>query len=244
MRCLILLSMSTCIIALSTRADAKKAPTLGAKESVASRSAALASALGFAAVASDVFVTKRIMPKLDDTAQRIAGDAANYDNPAGRALSNLAPALLTATGAACGLTPKQDRRRAIAVLGTWIMVNPVVLGLKNAFKRERPDPIHHVEYSFPSGHTTNAAFLSAALFTVVLPPFMKGDRDARTAVPPSLIALTALCTAGVAAGRVLTQAHFFSDTIAGAFLGIFMATIAAYLGRAVPEQPPDIDRVL
>lgn len=241
MRRLILLIVSTRIIALSTTTDAKKVPSLASKGKSVSRSAALASAFGFAAVASDVFVTKRVMPKLDDAAQRIAGDAANYDNPAGNALSNMAPVLLTATGAACALTPKEDRRRAIAVLGTWIMVNPLVLGLKQAFKRDRPDPVHHVEYSFPSGHTTNAAFLSAALFTVVLPPFMRRDTDT---VPPTFIALTALCTAGVAAGRVLTQAHFFSDTLAGAFLGIFMATIAAHLGRTGPGQPPDIDRAL
>lgn len=193
-----------------------------------SRGAVLSTtALGFAAVAADVFGTKRVAPQLDKLAQDAAGPSASYDNPTGRALSNIAPALLGATALGCAATPREERRRAVAVAGSFALMNPVILGYKSLFHRERPDPAHHVEYSFPSGHTTNAAFFSACLFTILIPPLVDTDRNNKINSAPIFLGLTALCTAAVAAGRVLTQAHFLSDTLAGAFLGFFFAGLAA-----------------
>ncbi|KAJ8612541.1 hypothetical protein CTAYLR_003712 [Chrysophaeum taylorii] len=190
------------------------------------RAVALTTAAGFAAIAADVFVTKRVMPGIDQAGRAAAAAAdARYDSLAGNALSNVAPCLAAATATACAETRKNDRRRALAVAGSWLALNPVVLAFKSAFHRERPDPLHHRDkFSFPSGHTTNAAFFSASLFAILLPSLAN-----RNTPPITPLFLCALCTSAVAVGRVLTDAHFVSDTLAGASLGIFAASLAALL---------------
>lgn len=186
-------------------------------------------AAGFGLIAVDVFAAKHVMPVLDSAAIDAAGSDACFDSQKGRALSNLAGVLVGATATAC-VAPQQDRRSALAVAGAWVgVLNPSVLALKNAFHRERPDPAHHVEYSFPSGHTANAAFLSASLFSILLPQLgLFGGTSAAF--------LTALCTVAVACGRILTEAHYFSDTLAGACIGLFVANLAALAAR---PSPPD-----
>lgn len=239
-RIVAMLGACSCTVALSaetrTRFATLKKERIPA--AVTTRAVAFATAAGFATVAADVFVGKRLMPNLDEAAQRWAGDEAKYDSVTGRALSNIAPSLLVATAASCAATPPKDRRRALAVAGTWTFVNPVVFGLKELFHRDRPDPVHHREFSFPSGHTANAAFLSACLFTILLPPLRRPKLDESNATPPIFIAIATICTASVAAGRVLTEAHFLSDTLAGACLGLFFANLAARLSRPPPPRLP------
>lgn len=189
-------------------------------------------AAGFGLIAADVFGGKHVMPVLDSAAIQAAGSEASFESGTGRALSNLAGVLVGATATAC-VAPQQDRRSALAVAGAWAAVlNPSLLTLKNAFHRQRPDPKHHMEYAFPSGHTANAAFLSASLFSILLPQL-------GVSLGNSATLLTAVCTVAVACGRILTEAHYLSDTLAGACLGLFVANLAALLAR--PKPPDDYE---
>lgn len=192
-------------------------------------------AAGFGLIAVDVFAAKHVMPVLDSAAIDAAGSDACFDSQKGRALSNLAGVLVGATATAC-VAPQQDRRSALVVAGAWAgVLNPSVLALKDAFHRQRPDPAHHIEYSFPSGHTANAAFLSASLFSILLPQLRVPLGGTSAAL------LTTLCTVAVACGRILTEAHYLSDTLAGACIGLFFANLAALVARPTKETPADFE---
>ena len=188
---------------------------------------AVVSSLGFAAVAADIFGGAGVMQELDDVARP---SGARYDSVPGHVLSNVAPVLAVATGvAACN--PEKDLNRRVAVAGSWVLLQPTVVGFKNYFHRQRPDQAHHRDWAFPSGHTANAAFLSSALALL-----LAKDDDAPVG---HVVAATAIATTAVATGRILVDAHWLSDTIAGACIGIFFATLAAFLGNAFASSSDD-----
>lgn len=109
---------------------------------------------------------------------------------------------------------------------------PVVDILKHLFSRARPSDIHHT-FSFPSGHTTAAVFMMGALLYVMIPLAVSAAHRAPTlkvqevdvwAMPswywdlcPRLWMLGGGMTA---VGRVMADAHWVSDTMAGACLGV------------------------
>jgi membrane-associated phospholipid phosphatase len=70
-------------------------------------------------------------------------------------------------------------------------------------------------HSFPSGHATAAFALAGALVLAV----------------PSRWALWLLVAAGVSASRLLLNAHFLSDVVAGAILGWWAARLGSVLVR-------------
>lgn len=106
----------------------------------------------------------------------------------------------------------------------WALTLVVVLpggmlfnfGLKHVFARLRPlvdDPILVLHsYSFPSGHTIGAALLYATLAAYLLERGWHGARAVAAAC--LLVALTAL-------SRLYLGAHFLSDVIGAALLGLF-----------------------
>lgn len=90
--------------------------------------------------------------------------------------------------------------------------------LKNSLKRHRPAQAidgfssaiqPHDQFSFPSGHTS-AAFLSAALIGVLLPP---------------LAWLGYIWAAGVGLSRIVLGVHFPGDVVMGAILGTSIAWV-------------------
>ena len=88
-------------------------------------------------------------------------------------------------------------------------------------------------WSFPSGHAATAAALAAALWCLWPRPLL----------------LYAVAAALVAASRVVMGAHYLSDVIMGAFIGIVVtrAISAAYTTGRLPfrlPQPPAADAVL
>lgn len=97
-----------------------------------------------------------------------------------------------------------DRLRPVAseMLRAVILANVLVTPLKLAVARERPDGSNRL--SFPSGHTAN----SFALTTVLTRRY-----GWRLGVP--LYALTVT----VPLARMHGDRHFFSDVVAGAFIG-------------------------
>lgn len=103
--------------------------------------------------------------------------------------------------------------------------------LKNAFARARPSAIHST-YSFPSGHTTSAFFVLGVLLAVLLPA-AAGPRGRLST--GTLVALWGVAGLTVAAGRVLIDAHWLSDTMAGACLGSALALLVYMVVHATHE---------
>jgi membrane-associated phospholipid phosphatase len=88
-------------------------------------------------------------------------------------------------------------------------------------------------WSFPSGHAATAAALAAALWCLWPRPLL----------------LYAIAAALVAASRVVVGAHYLSDVVMGAFIGIVVtrAVAAAFARGRLPfrlPQPPAADAVL
>lgn len=121
-----------------------------------------------------------------------------------------------------------------------VIVDPVIVDtLKHAFQRDRPSVLLH-NFSFPSGHTTAAVFIAGALLNVLLPlATSKGGYCRQLAdklsQSPKVITLawTAL-GATTAAGRVLADVHWLSDTVAGACLATCLVCLlqeAALMSR-------------
>lgn len=135
--------------------------------------------------------------------------------------------------------------------GGPIQHDPLLMELtKAAFGRERPSPIHRTA-SFPSGHTTAVVLLVGALLFVLLPA-VYGNAKRREAgqegqggsevggeggaaqQPGGFFgalygaqnswALWGLTTATTITGRVLVDAHWLSDTLGGAGLGLAMVS--------------------
>ncbi|KAG8469493.1 hypothetical protein KFE25_005948 [Diacronema lutheri] len=178
----------------------------------------------------------------------LAGGVA-HDSLPGLLLSSLAPiALLAAAGASAALianVPEQQRGGVVRCSGvlfgvhTLLLLPLVELGIKPAVHRLRPDVLHHHSFSFPSGHTTSATYVSGALLFVLLPRLVDALAAARPNSPrlvlpprPALVGLWLATSLGTALGRVLADAHWFTDTVAGALLG------AVLLGASLPLLEP------
>lgn len=108
--------------------------------------------------------------------------------------------------------------------------------LKNAFARVRPSTIHST-FSFPSGHTTSAFFVIGVLLAVLLPAAV-GPRG-RVPRGMGLVALWGGLGATVAAGRVLVDAHWLSDTLAGACLGSALALVVYWTTKGAEAGDRD-----
>lgn len=121
---------------------------------------------------------------------------------------------------------------------------PLVWSLKELFHRTRPSTLHHT-FSFPSGHTTAATFLIGGLLFILLPAALAGradaDVDEHEESQPSQLGSTALAFWVVAAittacGRILADAHWLSDTMAGAALGTLLVALLSRVSR--PDHKP------
>lgn len=135
---------------------------------------------------------------------------------------------------------KEDYIRATLVLFlSWIFFalmtgdhGSIVGSLKDFFERSRPSPVLP-SFSFPSGHTAAASFLSLDLMVVILPT-----------VIPSLSHLWRRCAwpvflfsyALTASGRVLGDAHWFSDTLASLFLSIAVVSVLVEVKGFVQQK--------
>ncbi|MAF29081.1 MAG: phosphatase PAP2 family protein [Croceicoccus sp.] len=121
----------------------------------------------------------------------------------------------------------QGRRRDAAVLVLALAAVRVLVGVqKHLIGRVRPDVTHYMtetSFSFPSGHSANAAatYLALALF-------LTRSRVAR--------ALAVLLVLAVGLSRVALGVHWPSDVIGGWAFGSFAALLAAQAqGRVRPS---------
>lgn len=219
-----------------------------------------ASLTGFALIAFDVFApnSPHLLLPIDQAvhhwAQGIDPDLRKgfFDH----LLSNISTLFATVGWLVATATGVSRRNRtAWAALGLgwalWILVagpiegDPLVMGfLKEAFHRARPSDIR-LSPSFPSGHTSCEVLLVGALLFVLLPA-VYGRREALRSPPPGLLRpaydlqgswpLLGLCTAGTIGGRVCADAHWLSDTLAGALLGLALVSGLLQTVRLVEQQ--------
>lgn len=100
--------------------------------------------------------------------------------------------------------------------------------LKNLLDRARPEVLHEMltsGASFPSGHTSGAVVVYGLLWLVLRGRLSPAASRALAWVCAVLVAIIAL-------SRILLQAHFASDVLAGALLGLAWCALAALvLGR-------------
>ena len=131
----------------------------------------------------------------------------------------------------------------------------LTLTLKHAFVRSRPSAIHG-GFSFPSGHSTSVYCVMGVLFLVLIPMLhqvlqeqgtggaraQNGDSNRVTTGPGWLAAaaqperaVTLMVAGGVVtqSGRLLADAHWFSDVLAGSLLGTSGALCCLIAARAL-----------
>ena len=160
------------------------------------------------------------------------------DTPIEAALYAWAGALAVGT-----LRPGARRRvweaSFFAFVGALVLMGPPPLGivsfLKDAFERPRPEAVLS-SYAFPSGHTAAACYGWGVLFLSLLPSAVPEslrllrtpDGDAPSPTAFALWSLPVVCTAG---GRVVGEAHWLSDTIAGACVAASTALLASGAAR-------------
>ena len=122
----------------------------------------------------------------------------------------------------------------------------LVAALKHIFCRVRPSEVHS-SYAFPSGHTTAATFVLGALLFVLLPALERADTwthskraSAGAELGGSRPWLWASGAGLTAAGRVLADAHWLTDVLAGGCLGVCLVAATALAckasDRAVAEK--------
>jgi membrane-associated phospholipid phosphatase len=121
----------------------------------------------------------------------------------------------------------------------------LVDALKHLFARARPSTLHHT-FSFPSGHTSAAVFTVGALLTVLLPLTLQlwaestrpassttdGDNSSSTEplgspsaagmlpLDVTILGVWAAAWGTTATGRILSESHWLSDTMAGGMLAV------------------------
>jgi membrane-associated phospholipid phosphatase len=103
---------------------------------------------------------------------------------------------------------------------------PVAVGLDEALLKPLVDRTYLGSLAYPSGHVTTDAALAAALSIVLLvPPQPPGTR-----LPRILLAALAWAVTVVVAVAVMSlRWHYFTDTLAGAAVGIGTAAALALL---------------
>lgn len=122
-------------------------------------------------------------------------------------------------------------------LWTWVFFiglnGWVVRLLKNVLDRARPEVLHEMltsGASFPSGHTSGAVVVYGLLWLVLRGRLSPGASRVLAWLCGALVATIAL-------SRILLQAHFASDVLAGALLGLAWCALAAMvLGRAARQN--------
>lgn len=143
--------------------------------------------------------------------------------------------------------PKKGLALASVVVSFNVLVGGILFSkdavltkmLKEYFHRVRPtDDLHHT-YSFPSGHSTSAYFVFAALFFIILPAWQQARASAGSSAETGILAqitrprtallLTVAGGAATQSARVLADVHWVSDTLAGACLGSGGAALAYLL---------------
>jgi membrane-associated phospholipid phosphatase len=121
----------------------------------------------------------------------------------------------TAISAAIAVGCLIARRLNGAVLAVTAV--PVAAGLNDGLLKHLFHRTYLGQIAFPSGHTASVTALTATLAVLLLvPPQQAGTRKVRVA----LVAMACVITATVATGVIGLGWHYFTDTVAGAAVGL------------------------
>jgi membrane-associated phospholipid phosphatase len=139
----------------------------------------------------------------------------------------LIPAIAVSAAIAIGcLIARRPNGAVLAVAAV-----PAATGLDDALLKHLFHRTYLGQLSFPSGHTTSATALTATLAVLLLvPPQPAGTHKARVA----LIAAACVITAIVAAAVIGLRFHYFTDTMAGAAVGVGTVCALALLIDLAP----------
>ena len=164
---------------------------------------------------------------------------------AGRALAGEAPELALVFTASCwwyvlvalgilaivaAIRRPAWRERAIASIVTVVVAWQTSDGLKNVFRRPRPDYwilIHERSFSYSSGHAMFATIVYALWAWFVWHSAL--PRTARLIAAPLLF----LWAAGILWSRLALGAHFVTDLAGGILLGITMLALSSAVRAAI-----------
>lgn len=175
-------------------------------------------AAGTNTLAIDLEVTERLQT-FDGRTARFLGWLGDHLGGTKTVLSFLAIVL----GAAALLRSMRDA----VFLGIAAILRLLATYLKGVFDSPRPtiDQIDltraYESTGFPSGHATTAALLMGTL------AFMAARRTDRSWVRWGLVALWVTGIATTAFARIWHGAHWFTDTIGGAIVGLIIVLVAA-----------------
>ncbi len=128
---------------------------------------------------------------------------------------------------------RKQRRRAINIMIIGVSSTALMFGLKEVFKRNRPDiPIVKTikTFSFPSGHS-----LSAFIFCSVL-IYLIWHSKLATATKWVLTVLLLLFAITIGISRIVLKVHFATDVIAGFCLGFAWVIPTFWLLRKIEKN--------
>lgn len=175
----------------------------------------------------------RLLAPLDEAVAAALSAAAT---PAGveamrvLSLAHTAPGMAVLVAGGCALLlALRDRAGALWLVLVFYSGAALNHALKHAVQRPRPGATAlpgATDFAFPSGHAAQATLLYGAL--VLLAWRHVASRTARWAIA----GLAAALVLAVAASRLVLQAHWFSDVVAGVLLGLAWLGIASALRRA------------
>lgn len=183
--------------------------------------------------------------------RRIAGTLRNTSGQVawGGRISNIGASYtlipIVASSYVYGAWRDNPKAREIGVLGTETLLDSLIVveGLKEVFRRDRPDDKHPGDFwaggsSFPSGHAMESWSIASML-----------DHEFKH---KRIVGITAYTLAGiVSAARIAARKHFASDVVAGGTMGWFIGrhvydthmshlahTHASLLPMIVPQADP------
>jgi len=183
-------------------------------------------AAGANTLAFDLSITEWIQAR-DDRTARFLGWIGDHLGGTRTGLSFLAVGFV----AAALLRSMRDA----LFLGIAAVLRLLATSLKGLFDSPRPtiDQVEQVRAfestGFPSGHATTTALLLGAL------AFMVARRIDHEGARWGLVALWAIGTSATAFARIWHGAHWFTDTIGGAMVGLVIVFVAANLSAVIME---------
>jgi len=124
---------------------------------------------------------------------------------------------------------KKEKKDALFSAFTILLGATTVFVLKEIINRERPFNIliNETGFSFPSGHAT----MSLIFFGIITYLIFKKAKSKKTKIITSIIASLAILS--ISLSRLILNAHWFTDIIAGLSLGTFILSLCILFRKII-----------
>jgi undecaprenyl-diphosphatase len=125
---------------------------------------------------------------------------------------------------------RRQRRYALDITIVGVSSTALMFGLKDAFKRQRPDfPLldRLTNYSFPSGHALCSFIFCSVLIYIIW------NTHWRPAVKWALSLFLFLFAVSIGISRIVLRYHYASDVLAGFCLGFAWAILCMWLLKRI-----------